>query len=293
MKTGSWKGFALALLSGFFYGIIPLIMLSVSRSGAASGTVCSMYRMFFAGILLLPAALFRSRKKPVTRRALKNLCLIGIFSGVTALLLYEAFERIPSGIGISVHYIYPLTTLLLTVLLFKEKVRKTALPAALLVLAGVVLLCDAAALPEKPVAGLLFAVASAFSCSIYYILFQRLDTGDCDRTAVVSYVNLFGAATMFLYNFCTGKFTAAFTLSQWGCFVLAGVVMIGAVTAVSIAVKSIGPVTSTVLGTLEPIVCTIGSALLLGDAITLRTGIGAALILSAVVLNAVSSQKQV
>lgn len=286
------KGSAAAIFCGFFYGIIPLIMIGVSRAGEVPGTVCSMYRLFFAGLITLPAAFGKLKKAPLSSKALWNLFLIGIASGVTALLLYEAFARIPSGIGISVHYIYPLTTLLFAVSIFKEKVSRTALPAALLVLAGVILLCDSAVLPEKSAAGLLLAFASAIACSIYYMLFEHLDTGNCDKIVITSFVDLSAALSLLVYNLCKGTFTVSFTLSQWGFLLLAGVFMVWAMACVAFAVRNVGTVTTTVLGTLEPIICTLGSALILKDPVSGRTLIGSALILSAVILVTLSQREK-
>lgn len=286
------RGSAAAVLCGFCYGVIPLIMLGVSRSGTVPGTVCSMYRLFFAGLFTLPFALKKLKKQKLSKKAFLNILLVGVASGVTALLLYEAFARIPSGIGISVHYIYPLTTLLFAVTIFREKVSRAALPAALLVLLGVILLCDAEVLPEKPLTGLIFAFASAIACSVYYMMFEHLDTEDCDKTVFTSFMNLAAGLTLLVYNTLNGSITADFTLSQWAFLLLAGVIMVGAVVFVAVAIRNVGTVTTTVLGTLEPIVCTLGSALILKDSVSARTLIGSALILTAVILVTLSQRTE-
>lgn len=292
MKSRRVKGSLAALLCGFLYGVIPLIMLGISRTGEVPGTVCSMYRLFFAGVFTLPFALIRLRKAPLLPRQLFSVCLVGLAGGATSVLLYEAFARIPSGIGMSVHYIYPLFTLALAVLLFKEKVSRASLPAALLVLIGVVCLCDSSALPERPVPGLLLAFASAIGCSVNYMLMEHLDMGDCDKLVFTSFMNLSGALLMLVYNVATGKFTARFSVSRWALLALAGLFMIGAVIMVAVAVRNVGTVKTTVMGTLEPIVCTVGSALLLKDPVTPRTLIGSALILSAVILTTVAQNRR-
>ena len=286
------KGGIAALCCGFLYGIIPLFVLGVSRSGVASGTACSMYRLLFAGLIPAPVAIIRYKKRPVSAKALRNVCFVGLMSGVTAMLLYEAFARIPSGIAMAVHYIYPLTTLCIAVLLFKQKVSRAALPAALLVLAGVAFLCDMTVLPEKPLAGLLLAFGSAIGCSTYYTLIERLDTEGCDKLVFTSLMNLSASVYLFFYNLLTGNLTAAFTVSQWGSLFLSGVLMVGAVLCVTVAVKNVGTVTTTVFSTLEPIVCALGSALMLGDPVTLRTLFGTVLVLSAVILVSVSGKNE-
>lgn len=282
--SGKIKGNVAAISCGFFYGVIPLIMLGVSREGTVPGTVCSMYRLFFAGMFTLPAALFDLKKRSISWKAFRNIVFIGIASGITALLLYEAFARIPSGIGIAVHYVYPLTTLLFAVVIFREKVSRMALPAAVLVLIGVALLCDTSVLPSKPVPGLLLAFVSAIGCSIYYMLLEHLDIENCSRLVLTSFMNLSGSFCLLLYNVTTGTFTAVFTMSQWGLLALAGAIMVAAVLCVAAAVKNVGTVTTTVLGTLEPIVCTLGSAFILKDPVSLRTMFGTVFIITAVVL---------
>lgn len=285
------KGCLAALLCGLFYGVIPLIMLGISRSEEIPPTACSMYRLFFAGVISLPIALIKLKKSTLSPRQLLNIAIVGFAGGLTAILLYEAFARIPSGIGISVHYIYPLSTLFFAVAIFKQKVSRASLPAALLVLFGVVLLCDTNVLPEKPAGGLLFALGSAICCSVYYMAVEHLDMGDCDKFVFTSFMNLSGALLMFLYNVCTDQFSARFSASQWSLLALAGLFMVGAVAMVAVAVKNVGTVTTTVLGTLEPIVCTIGSALILKDPVSPRSLLGATLILTAVILITLTQRK--
>lgn len=286
------KGSLAAVAAGLCFGVIPLILLGISRAGTVSGTVCSMYRLFFASLATMPFSLHRLRKRPEKVKTLLKVFLIGATTGCTALCLYEAFERIPSGIAIAVNYIYPLVTLFIAAVVLKQKVSRAALPAALLVLAGVILLCDVTVLPDKPVAGLLFAFASAVLCSIYYTLLAHLDTGSCDPLVLSTLVNLSGGFAMLVFNLLTGSLTADFAPAHWGLMFLAGLVMVGAVMSVTFAVRNVGTVTATILGTLEPIICTLGSALLLNDPVTPRTLTGAALILSAVVLITVTGRKE-
>lgn len=285
-----FTGSAAAILCGFFYGIIPLIMLGLSRSGAVAGTVCSMYRLCFAGLITLPFSLGKLKRQPLAPKAFFNIFLVGAASGLTSVLLYEALARIPSGVGMAVHYTYPLITLLLAVVLFRQKVSRAALPAALLVLVGVALLCDLNVLPEKPAAGLLLALGSGVACSLYYMLFEHLDTGRSDPLVFSSFMNLSASFCMLFYNLANGTFTVRLTLSQWGILFLSGLIMAIAVVCITVAVRNVGTVMTTVLSTLEPIVCTVGSALLLKDPVSVRTLLGAALIIGAVVLVTVTAK---
>ena len=65
---------------------------------------------------------------------------------------------------------------------------------------------------------------------------------------------------------------------------MVGFVGIGAILTQILAIKYVGSVRTSILGTLEPIVCTIGSALVLRDAISFRTILGGILVLAAVII---------
>ena len=65
---------------------------------------------------------------------------------------------------------------------------------------------------------------------------------------------------------------------------LGGLISVLAILTQILAVRQAGSVVTSILSTLEPIVCAIGSALVLREAISARTVLGTALVLAAVIL---------
>lgn len=284
MKNTKVKGALCALLSGSLYGIIPIVLLNVSRSGEVPGTLCNMYRQFFGSIILVVPAILRIRKLKMSGRALLRLLWVAMSGGLVTLTLYEAFDRLPSGVVITLHYLYPVFTLLLSVLLFKQKPPRGAAVAVVLAFTGVVLLCDLSLMPEKPALGIVLAVLSGFLCASWLILIDKTKLGETDTT-VYTYANLAGPAlVLFLYNLIRGKLSCAFSAPQWGSLVLAGVCALFAVMMLGLGIRFAGPVIASVLSAMEPIVCTLGSALVLGDPLTPRMLLGVVLVLGGVVL---------
>lgn len=292
MKNTKIKGTVYALLSGVLYGIIPLILLNVSGSGDFPGTLCNMYRMFFGALMLLVPGAYRLFKLKLGSRVLFRLMLASVLYGTVSLFLYMSFERLPSGIAITLHYLYPLFTLLLGVVFFKQKPPRGSGITIALACTGVLLLCDITLMPERPALGIAIAAFSGLLCAIWLQLVDRLDLGKLDKI-VYAFSNLLaGGMVMFFYNLARGQLSAGFTAPQWGSLLLAGLCALLAVMLLGQGIRYAGPVIASVLSTMEPIVCTLGSAIVLGDVLTPRMLLGSALVLAAVILLTVMTKKE-
>ena len=283
MKNKKILGALCALISGTFYCIIPLVLLNVSRSGAVPGTLCTMYRQLSGGVVLIPFAVWRIRRLKLSPKQLWRLMWVALFSGFITLTLYEAFGRLPSGIAITLHYLYPFFTLLLSVVFLRQKPPRGSVLAIALAFAGVVLLCDLSLMPEHPLAGILLAVLSGFLCAVWMMLVDKMHLGETDKI-VYTCSNMLGSGiTMLLYNVIRQQMSASFTPGQWGSLLLSGALALFGVTFLTQGIRYAGSVIASVLSTMEPIVCTLGSALVLGDPVTGRMLCGTALVLCAVV----------
>ena len=96
---------------------------------------------------------------------------------------------------------------------------------------------------------------------------------------------------MFIYNLISDQLDIKFSAKVAVILLLVGFVGIGAILTQILAIKYVGSVRTSILGTLEPIVCTIGSALVLHDAISFRTILGGVLVLVAVILVTLNNSK--
>lgn len=280
----SFSGYLNAIASGAFYGAIPVVTLFISRSGSIPSTFSVMVRMLIGALLLLPFALPRLKKSRLTGKFVRQIFLASVLMTVTSILLYTAYQRIPSGVAIALHYTYPLIVMCLNVLLFGVRVDRRVVLAMLLSIGGVVLLCDLSVLGERAISGIMISLISACTFSTYLLFLDRQKMSGGDSLVFTTLLSIFETLLYGVFNLAAGCFFVpvnAYIVSVIG---LGGLISVLAILTQILAVRQAGSVVTSILSTLEPIVCAIGSALVLREAISARTVLGTALVLAAVIL---------
>jgi len=280
----SIKGYIYAIASGVFFGIIPIIILFASSTGGISSSFFIMMRMIVAAVMLIPAAITRLQKAPVSAKFFKKMLVASALMSFTSILLYLSYDFIPTGIGITLHYTYPLIIMTVSAVFFKMKFNRSTIFAMAISLIGVVLLCDHSVLDSKAPIGLALALCSSFSFSCYLLWSERNYLGKADPIIFTTTLTAFNSVFLLIYNLIVGiqKFELTFYLSI--ILLMTGIVAFLAVFTQIMAIAHVGSVNTSILGTLEPIICTIGSALVLHERLTVRTIIGSVLVLIAVII---------
>ncbi len=284
MKNKKFAGYSNAIASGALYGLIPVVVLGATKSGNLPGTFCVMFRVLFAMLTLLPFAVVRWKKHSLDCRQILLIAVAALFNGMTTILLYEAFAYIPSSIGIALHFTYPLVTMCLCVCFFHARVNVPTVLAMLLSLCGIVVLCDNSVMPVGAGRGIVLALLSSLTFSIYFVWTERKHLAEIDSVVFTTILTAYSSVLIGIYNFATGRLDASVSAKTWILFIAAGVIACAGIVTQVQAVKSVGSVLTTILGTLEPIVCTIGSALALKEAISLRTVLGSVMVIVAVIV---------
>ena len=128
----------------------------------AAGT--SVLRVGLAAVILV--ALWRPRVRGVAREDLRLVAWLGLSLGVMNYAFYEALERIPLGIAVTIEFAGPLGV---AVALSR---RRSDLAWAALAAAGIVLLADPAGGSVDPV-GLALVLVAAVAWAIYILLAAR------------------------------------------------------------------------------------------------------------------------
>lgn len=279
-----FSGYIWAILSGAFYGIISVIILFIAKFGDVPSLFSMMVRMFLAGVFLLPFSVRHFRAAHLTKRFLYRMLPAGMFLTCASILIYTALDTIPAGVGIALHYTYPLVVMVLSVLLFRARITRQAVTALLLSLVGVMLLCDNTVLPADAGKGVCLALLSAVAFGTYYLWVERKKLGEMDAVIFTMLLSFLDSFLLALYNGATGKLFVSANAGVLGVLAAAGLFAMLAVLTQTMAIQRIGSVMTSILGTLQPIVCTLGSALVLREPVSVRTILGAAMVLGAVVI---------
>lgn len=288
----SGKGYFFAIMSGLIYGIIPLAILSVSRAHAASSAFCLTARMVIGFLLLLPLALKRARTTERPPHCWPKTVVAALLGTATCVLLYACYEYIPSGIGITIHYLYPACCLLFNVIFFKEKVARATVIALILSVAGVALMCDPQALPEGAWKGLVLAFVSALCCGLTFLYLEKSGLADEDTPVYCDRQLLFSSIFLSAYVAFRGELHAEWSPAVIFCLIAAGVLGLIALLIQLKGIELVGADITTILATLEPITLAVGGVLLLGDKLSVRSWCGIAMVLTAVILITLAGKKK-
>jgi inner membrane transporter RhtA len=155
---------------------VPMVIaaaLSVQFGAALGATLfdtlgpggASLLRQFFAAVVLL--ALWRPRVRAYDARALRLVASFGVALGLMNLCFYEALDRIPLGVCVTIEFIGPVGV---AVALSR---RALDLVWVLLAAAGILLLADPFGAGGVDPTGLVFILAAAACWSAYILLAQR------------------------------------------------------------------------------------------------------------------------
>jgi inner membrane transporter RhtA len=125
----------------------------------------SLLRQVFAAVILL--ALWRPRVRAYDARALRLVAAFGVALGLMNLCFYEALDRIPLGVCVTIEFAGPVAV----AVAFSR--RALDLLWVALAFAGIVLLADPFGAGGVDRTGLAFILAAAACWAVYIVLAQR------------------------------------------------------------------------------------------------------------------------
>jgi inner membrane transporter RhtA len=155
---------------------VPMVItaaLSVQFGAALGATLfdtlgpggASLLRQFFAAAILL--ALWRPRVRAYDARALRLAAVFGVALGLMNLCFYEALDRIPLGVCVTIEFAGPVAV---AVALSR---RRLDLVWVALAIVGIVLLADPFGAGGLDRTGLLYILAAAACWAVYILVAQR------------------------------------------------------------------------------------------------------------------------
>ncbi|MBQ9973747.1 MAG: DMT family transporter [Oscillospiraceae bacterium] len=265
---------------GIFRNYIPLPSSVVALIRGAVGTV------FLAGLCLV------RQKLPDWRSIRKNLALLlvsGAFIGFNWILLFEAYRYTTVATATLCYYLAPVFVILVSPLLFKERLGLWKLMCVALALGGMVFVTGAAdgGLPgPEELRGIVLGVGAAVLYACVVLMNKKLTGVQAfDRTIVQ-----LGAAAVSLVPYVL--------LTEWGkpmnwsgpvvgLLLVVGVVHTGIAYALYFgSIKELPAQTSALFSYIDPVSAILLSAVFLPNEVLTPTGIlGAVLVLGATLLS--------
>jgi drug/metabolite transporter (DMT)-like permease len=157
---------------------------------------------------------------------------------------------------------------------------------------GAMLLSSGTLTSDKSYIGILLGIGCAAAYAGYFLWTEHQELATMDTTVYVTLKMWVSVALFFLYVLVTKQLTFSISLATFLGLALSGVCTILASVCLTLAIRHIGSVHTSILGSIELIVCAVAGYFVLGEVISLRSTIGIVVVLAATVLVALSKQEK-
>ena len=277
------KGLLATMISAVFFGFIPLFVKTICAGGGNSVSA-AFYRFFLSVPILYIYLKAQGISMRITRTEFAKIALITIFGyGGTAVLLFSSYNFIPSGMSTTIHFMYPVFTILGCMIFFKEKVSPLKLLCVALCFGGILLFYNGES--GGSVLGMALSFLSGVTYAFYTIYLEKSGLQKMENLKLIFYMNTVAAAMILVMALLTAQFTLRLTPLAWGTavFFATATSLIG-ILGYQFGVKCIGPQNAAILSTFEPITSVIVGVLVYREAFSARTLLGCLCVLSAVVI---------
>jgi drug/metabolite transporter (DMT)-like permease len=270
-------GIALALVSAVAFGTLAIFGKLAYRTGAEPLPLLAI-RFAFASVLLAGYVVVTQRRVFLPPRELAQLGALGAlgYAGETV-FFFSALQRATAAVVSLVFYSYPIWTVLIGFATRLEPFRKQLVVALALGTGGVVLIFS---LPTGGLLGPLLALAAAFTVAIFFLATQLVIV-NVDPISSAMWTAVSAALALGIAALAAGDSLPVEALPH--AFAL-GVATAVAFATVYEAIVRIGSPRASVATMLEPVTTIALAAMFLGERLTLRILIGAALIIAALPL---------
>lgn len=281
----SLGGSLYAIVSSATFGLVPLFSIPLLAAGLSSPQIL-FYRMVFA------AAIIGAASKLIFGKSLGlpfgTLCRVAILStlyAATALGLIVSYKYIPSGVATTIHFLYPLVVTIIMALLFKTGTSKLILLAVVLSLAGVALLSWGDMGHADLRKGVAWAGMTVLTYASYITGVMKSRVSRVDSTVLTFYVLLFSAAIFFIFAAVSDGIVVPHSGNMW-CNILLLALIPTAISNLTlvVAIKRIGSVMTSILGSMEPLTAVMVGVLHFGEAFGIETFAGLVLVVAAVMI---------
>lgn len=280
----STTGVLYAIASSATFGLIPLFSIPLLSSGIGSPTILC-YRFIVAAIIMAGILLFTKRNLRLHAKQLGVTVLLSVLYSLTAILLIESYEYIPSGVATTIHFLYPLAVTLSMSWLFGERTTTTTYIAVVVSLVGVALLAWGDHTQGDFQRGVTLALLTVVTYAAYIVGIMRSSASSIDSLVLTFYVLVIGAGLFFIYAVATTGIEYVHRWSDWrDLIMLALVCTVLSDYTLILAIKRIGSTLTSILGSMEPLTAVVVGVLYFGEQFDSSSVAGLILIITAVVL---------
>ncbi len=262
----------------------------VRRYMPMSSAMLAFYRGVIGALFILAVnALRGGRRRRIEKGKAALFVMSGAFIGVNWMLLFEAYNHTSVAKATLCYYLQPTIVILLSPLLFGEKLNARKILCAAAALAGMILISGADLLSSgrDELKGILLALGAAFFYALVVISNKKIGKAD---VWLKTEIQLFSAAAVMLpYLAFTGELSAGALIPDVHSalmLLLIGVFYTGFAYLLYFAgMEGLRTQTIAVISYADPVTAMFASVLILGEPLTAVLVLGAVLIIGSALVS--------
>ncbi len=280
-------------LAMFIFGTIGLFVKYIPLPSS----VIALARGVIGTLFLFVVMLARKNRFswPAVRKNLLWLCLSGAFLGFNWILLFEAYKHTTVATATLCYYMAPILVILVSPLLLKEKLTAKKLCCVLAALGGMVCISGVlrGGVPSAAeLQGILLGLAAALLYAAIVLLNKKISGISAFERTILQ----LGLSAIVLLPYCLATVPLsglAPDLPAGLLLVLVGIVHTGLAYFLYFgALDTVPAQTAAIVSYVDPVVAVLASVLLLQEAMTAESILGAVLILGAALVSEVSFKRR-
>lgn len=273
------------------YGTNPLFTLPLYSDGMNVDSVLVL-RYLLAVPMVGLVILLRHRRLLIDWRQLLHLIGLGVLFAVSSLTLFQSYNYMDAGIASSLLFVYPIMTALIMTTMFHERLTLTTVGCIVMASLGIWLLYRTSDGATLSLMGTWLVFLSALTYAVYLVWMSQSRLNRMSTEVVTFYCLLFGSVLFVARLLMQGEVTLPTTPLMWGdvmCLALFPTAL--SLVLTTVAIQRIGSTPTAILGALEPVTAVVIGALVFGEQLTLREGLGIVFIILAVSLVVAAKRK--
>lgn len=277
--------------AGIIFGAFPIFTTLFVRFGGDVDSF-NLYGFVLTTVFLAAYIALTKRSFAIEKKAVLFIILAGLMNVVTRILLTYSYQYLDVGIATTLHFLYPLFAAVLGAIFFREKMPGYKWVAFVVASASVSLFATGFENGGQLI-GIILAVTSAVCFALYMLITEKADLTRIDPVVFVfyvSFVSMLGCVGMELGG---GNLIVAVPMKAMIVLILCAIVnnVIGFALQQQ-GVKYLGAAMTALFSLFEPVFSCIFGALLLQQAMGLKSVAGIVLILLCLVAIVVLDQRK-
>jgi drug/metabolite transporter (DMT)-like permease len=267
-----------ALLGAFSFACADVLIKVTFRAGADALTASTLRGIVGLAFLMLWLR-FGQKSASVSPRARRIALALGVLFAANVFLVFKAVEAIEVPIAILTYFVYPLLTGISAAAVGLEPLSWKGAVAALIAFVGLGVMLGAHP-AGLALAGVVAALAAAV-CRVLLLLLTRALLQGVNPLAITLYSMISSTVLFVLASLVLLDWQPPATALGWVAVIALGISVMGGILGVFASTGRIGPFRTALFMNLEPLLTTIGSAVVLDEVITPVQALGGALMLGA------------